>query len=228
MSRSAEARVSRTHGIGAAPNTRRCPSRYNMAPPPRLLKLGHVRARLPATPSDDYAPLRRRSAPPRDLPRHGRGRRPYTRGCAFVGRARLPGVPAVRHPGPRIRADPVRLLRPRAAARLQLQGARCLPLLQHPPDGQGRCPPRRPGAALAPARQWVLSVPKRLRPYLHGNPKVAGRVLGIFLRAMRSTLHATSPEAPESAAAVQLSAVSFLHRFGSSGVPPFSWTGQRL
>jgi len=37
-----------------------------------------------------------------------------------------------------------------------------------------------------PVRQWVLSLPKRLRPYLHHNPEVAGAVLGIFLRAILS------------------------------------------
>jgi hypothetical protein len=67
-----------------------------------------------------------------------------------------------------------------------------------------------------PVRQWVLSVPKRLRPYLHGNPKVAGGVLRIFLRGVRATLHATSPGAPASTAEIQIGTVSFLHRFGSS------------
>jgi hypothetical protein len=67
-----------------------------------------------------------------------------------------------------------------------------------------------------PVRQWVLSVPKRLRPYLHSDPKVASGVLRVFLRAIRSTLHATSPGAPACAAEIQLGAVSFLHRFGSS------------
>ncbi len=32
-------------------------------------------------------------------------------------------------------------------------------------------------------RQWVLSVPKRIRPFLHHNPTIAGAVLHIFLRA---------------------------------------------
>jgi hypothetical protein len=67
-----------------------------------------------------------------------------------------------------------------------------------------------------PARQWVLSVPKRLRPYLHSDPKVASGVLRVFLRAIRSSLHATSPGAPASVAESQIGAVSFLHRFGSS------------
>jgi hypothetical protein len=64
-----------------------------------------------------------------------------------------------------------------------------------------------------PARQWVLSVPKRLRPYLHHDVRVASAVLKILLRAIRTTLRRTSPEAPPNA---QLGAVSFFHRFGSS------------
>jgi len=64
-----------------------------------------------------------------------------------------------------------------------------------------------------PGAQWVLSVPKRLRPFLHHNPDIAGAVLRIFLRAIRTILRRTSPGAPAHA---QLGAVSFLHRFGSS------------
>jgi Transposase zinc-binding domain len=58
------------------------------------------------------------------------------------------------------------------------------------------------------ARQWVLSLPKRLRPFLHHDPDTAGAVLRIFLRAIRTTLRHVSPGAP---ADVQLGAVSFLH-----------------
>lgn len=64
-----------------------------------------------------------------------------------------------------------------------------------------------------PARQWVLSVPKRLRPYLHHDVRVASAVLQILLRAIRTTLRRSSPGAPPRA---QLGAVSFFHRFGSS------------
>jgi hypothetical protein len=35
----------------------------------------------------------------------------------------------------------------------------------------------------------VLPVPKRLRPYLHHDVRVAGTVLQIFLRAIRTTLN---------------------------------------
>ncbi len=64
-----------------------------------------------------------------------------------------------------------------------------------------------------PVRQWVLCVPKRIRPFLHHNPAIAGAVLRIFLRAIRTTLRDASPGAGPNA---QIGAISFLHRFGSS------------
>ena len=64
-----------------------------------------------------------------------------------------------------------------------------------------------------PVRQWVLSLPKRLRPFLEGNTDIASAVLRIFIRAVRTTLCGTSPDAPRVA---QLGALSFLPRFGSS------------
>lgn len=66
---------------------------------------------------------------------------------------------------------------------------------------------------VVPARQWVLSVPKRLRPCLHHRPEVATGVLRILVRALRTTLVAASPGAPRHA---QIGVVSFLHRFGAS------------
>ena len=44
-----------------------------------------------------------------------------------------------------------------------------------------------------PVRQWVLSVPKRLRPFLHQTPEVASAVLAIFVRALRCALRDASP-----------------------------------
>ena len=38
-----------------------------------------------------------------------------------------------------------------------------------------------------PVRQWVLSLPKRLRPFLEGSPDIASAVLRIFIRAVRTT-----------------------------------------
>jgi len=71
-----------------------------------------------------------------------------------------------------------------------------------------------------PVRQWVLSVPKRLRPFLHHRPRTASAVLHILLRALRATLREASPTAPRTAA---MGAVSFLHRFGSSLNPHFHY-----
>jgi len=47
-----------------------------------------------------------------------------------------------------------------------------------------------------PIRQWVLSVPRRFRPFLRHNPDIAGAALRIFLRAIRTMLRQTSPGAP--------------------------------
>jgi len=69
-----------------------------------------------------------------------------------------------------------------------------------------------------PVRQWVLSVPKRLRPFLHHRPRTATAVLHILLRALQATLREASPTAPADAA---FGAVGFLHRFGSSLNPHF-------
>jgi hypothetical protein len=48
-----------------------------------------------------------------------------------------------------------------------------------------------------PVRQWVLSLPKRLRPFLHQTPEVASAVLAIFLRALRAALREESAGAPQ-------------------------------
>ncbi|MDZ7779974.1 MAG: transposase zinc-binding domain-containing protein [Gemmatimonadota bacterium] len=63
-----------------------------------------------------------------------------------------------------------------------------------------------------PIRQWVLSVPKRLRPHLLRNSDLAGAVLRILLRVIRNELRDSVRGAASDA---RLGAVSFLHRFGS-------------
>jgi hypothetical protein len=69
-----------------------------------------------------------------------------------------------------------------------------------------------------PVRQCVLSLPKRLRPFLHGSPEVASAVLAIFLRALRPTLLQASPGATSRS---QIEAVSFPLRFGSGLNPHY-------
>jgi len=64
-----------------------------------------------------------------------------------------------------------------------------------------------------PVRQWVLSVPKRLRYFLERDPQRAGAVLRIFLRVIEAQLRQSSPGA---GAGARLGAVTFVHRFGSS------------
>ena len=64
-----------------------------------------------------------------------------------------------------------------------------------------------------PVRQWVLSVPKRLRWYLEREPKAVTAVLHIFLRVVEVHLRRSSPGASPQA---HFGAVSFVHRFGAS------------
>ena len=68
-----------------------------------------------------------------------------------------------------------------------------------------------------PVRQWVLSVPKRLRYYMQRDGPVLSMVLRIFLRVIEQTLQANSPGAQNpNKAALHIGAVAFIHRFGSS------------
>ena len=64
-----------------------------------------------------------------------------------------------------------------------------------------------------PVRQWVLSLPKRLRWYLKTDPAILNSVLHIFHRVIRQELVKRSPDAPDKA---RIGGVSFIHRFGDS------------
>jgi len=63
-----------------------------------------------------------------------------------------------------------------------------------------------------PYRQWVLSVPKRVRWHLREKPEVISGLLGVFLRAVETTIRQRSPGARPDA---RFGAVAFVHRFGS-------------
>jgi hypothetical protein len=68
-----------------------------------------------------------------------------------------------------------------------------------------------------PVRQWVLSVPKRLRYLLQRDGPVLNMVLRIFLRVIAQSLSANCPGAADvNKAALHIGAVAFIHRFGSS------------
>jgi hypothetical protein len=68
-----------------------------------------------------------------------------------------------------------------------------------------------------PVRQWVLSVPKRLRYFMQRDSAVLSMVLRIFLRVIEQTLRANSPGAANAdRAALHIGAIAFIHRFGSS------------
>ncbi|WPL14899.1 Putative transposase [Thiorhodovibrio litoralis] len=63
-----------------------------------------------------------------------------------------------------------------------------------------------------PVRQWVLSVPKRLRWYLEREPRALSAVLKILMRVIEAHLRRSS----SANAQARFGAVSFIHRFGSS------------
>jgi hypothetical protein len=64
-----------------------------------------------------------------------------------------------------------------------------------------------------PVWQWVLSLPKRLRYFLHHEPALIGPVLRIYLEAVEDRLKACSPGA---SAESRFGTVTFVHRFGST------------
>ena len=64
-----------------------------------------------------------------------------------------------------------------------------------------------------PLRQWVLTVPKRLRYFLHRDTDLQSAALRLFLRVIEDALRAHSPGANGSA---PLGALAFIHRSGSS------------
>jgi hypothetical protein len=96
--------------------------------------------------------------------------------------------------------------------------------------GRGVCPScntRRMGETAAhladhvfprlPVRQWVLSVPKRLRYFMQRDGAVLNMVLRIFLRVIAQSLQSNSPGTAQlDRAALHIGAVAFIHRFGSS------------
>jgi hypothetical protein len=64
-----------------------------------------------------------------------------------------------------------------------------------------------------PVRQWVCSLPKRLRYFLLHDAELVNQVLRVFLEEVEKALLACSPGAPSDA---RFGAVSFVHRFGSA------------
>ena len=71
-----------------------------------------------------------------------------------------------------------------------------------------------------PVRQWVISVPKRLRGFLADRPEAVSALTKIFLAEIERLLCAAADATPAAktaaAARPRLGAVSFLHRFGSA------------
>jgi hypothetical protein len=68
-----------------------------------------------------------------------------------------------------------------------------------------------------PVRQWVLSVPKRLRYFMQRDGAVLDMVLRIFLRVIAQSLQTHCPGAAQmDKATLHIGAIAFIHRFGSS------------
>jgi hypothetical protein len=71
-----------------------------------------------------------------------------------------------------------------------------------------------------PVRQWVISVPKRLRGFLADRPAAVAVLTKIFLDEIERLLLAASGGTPDAdmpkAARPRLGGISFLHRFGSA------------
>ena len=71
-----------------------------------------------------------------------------------------------------------------------------------------------------PVRQWVISVPKRLRGFLADHPAAVTALTSIFLeeieRLLREAAGASCDGNEPPSAQPRLGAVSFLHRFGSA------------
>ncbi len=68
-----------------------------------------------------------------------------------------------------------------------------------------------------PVRQWVLSVPKRLRYFMQRDGAVLNMVLRIFPRVIAQSLQVHCPGAAQvDKAALHIGVIAFIHRFGSS------------
>ena len=68
-----------------------------------------------------------------------------------------------------------------------------------------------------PVRQWVLSVPKRLRYFMQRDGAVLNMLLQIFLRVIAQSLQSSSPGAAQvDKATLHIGAVAVIHRLSPS------------
>ena len=63
-----------------------------------------------------------------------------------------------------------------------------------------------------PVRQWVLAIPKRIRPFIHNNPEIAKAVLKIFASSIEKHFKKSHPLFNKA----KFGGVTFFQRFGSS------------
>ena len=95
-----------------------------------------------------------------------------------VYRAGLPEVPDLRHPGERLCQGPLCPLRPRLSGGLLLQRARRLSLVNTRRMDETAAHLVDHVFPRVPVRQWVLSLPKRLRYFLHQDARLVNAILG--------------------------------------------------
>ena len=96
-----------------------------------------------------------------------------------------------------------------------MQGAWCLPVLQYAAYAETAAHLTDHVFPHLPVRQWVLSVPRRLRYFLQNNPKALNAALRIFLRVIERSLRQHCPSAA-GIDKIHIGACAFIHRFGSS------------
>jgi hypothetical protein len=95
--------------------------------------------------------------------------------------------------------------------------AGALPLVQHAAHGADGGTSLRSCFPRLPVRQWVLSVPRRLRYFMQRDGAALNVVLRIFQRVIAQSLQDHCAGAAQvDKAALHIGAVAFIHRFGSS------------
>ncbi len=77
---------------------------------------------------------------------------------------------------------------------------------------------------VVPVRQWVVSLPKRLRYFLVRDARLLNRVVRIALSEMERAIRAHSPGVPGESGS---GGVVFIHRFGSALNPPSCLSDRR-
>ena len=164
-----------------------------------------------ATPPPTCSSRRRRS--PADVPRRG-GAPARRRRRAEIRRRGVSGIPDLWVARRRVRAVPVRWLSGRALGRVLVQGSRVLSELWRTPNDRA-CGAsggsRHPGC---PVRQWVLTLPHRIRYLLAWRHDLCKVVVRVLLREVLRHLRTRAGE--RGLRDVRGGAVAIVQRFGGA------------